>query len=188
MPTEKNNENIGNDYFSRHTKLDIYFIITTCTIKVSPPKVAERNFKSQSTKSLTLLNLLGTQVKETQKPVSESMRIAALCMWVCVFVCVLHYSCYFIFIFQHLTLVFSSSNLLAILALMPHFFCLNSLLYISKLKSIHLYFISTVQISFFPLIFESCSSAWSCRDANIQAWPLDQCCSIKDKVSYVILN
>jgi len=51
MPTEKNNENIGNDYFSRPTKLDIYFIITTCTIKVSPPKVAGRNIiKIDSTK------------------------------------------------------------------------------------------------------------------------------------------
>lgn len=66
MPTEKNNENIGNDYFSRHTKLDIYFIITTCTVKVSPPKVAGRNFKSQSTKSLTLLNLLGTPKRDSK--------------------------------------------------------------------------------------------------------------------------
>lgn len=80
MPTEKNSENIDNDYFSRPTKLDIYFIITTYTVKVSPPKVAGRNFMSQGTKALTLLNLLGTQVKETQKPGCESMRTAALCV------------------------------------------------------------------------------------------------------------
>ena len=71
------------------------------------------------------------------------------------FVCVLHYSCYFIFIFHHLTLVFSSSNLLATLALMPHFFCLNSLLYISKLKSVHLYFTPTVKSLFFPLFLKA---------------------------------
>ena len=138
MPTEKNNENIGNDYFSRPTELDMYFIITTCTIKVSPPKVAGRNFMSQGMKSLTLLNLLGTQVKDSKTRMWKHEDSSSLCVSLCVCMCVLHYFCYFIFIFHHLTLVFSSSNLLYSLALMPHFFCLNSLLYISKLKSIHL--------------------------------------------------
>lgn len=52
-PMEKNNKITGNDHFSRHTKLEIYFIIKTCTVKVSPPKVAERNFMSKGSKSLT---------------------------------------------------------------------------------------------------------------------------------------
>ena len=138
MPTEKNNENIGNDYFSRPTELDMYFIITTCTIKVSPPKVAGRNFMSQGMKSLTLLNLLGTHVKDSKTRMWKHEDSSSLGVSLCVCLCVLHYFCYFIFIFHHLTLVFSSSNLLYSLALMPHFFCLNSFLYISKLKSIHL--------------------------------------------------
>lgn len=46
-PTEKNNTNIGNDHLGRYKKLEICLIITSCTIKMCPPKVAGRNFMSK---------------------------------------------------------------------------------------------------------------------------------------------
>lgn len=146
------------------TKLDIYFIITTCTVKVSPPKVAGRNFMSQGARHGNLAEFTWNPSKRDSKPGCESMRQQ---LSVCEFVCVLHHSCYFIFVF-HLTLVFSSSSLLDSLALMPHFFCLNSLLYIFKWKSMHPYFLLQLKSLFSPY-FESCSSAWSGRDINIHS-------------------
>lgn len=48
-PTEKKNENRGNDHFRRYKKLELYLIITTCTIKMIQPKVAGRNFMGKGT-------------------------------------------------------------------------------------------------------------------------------------------
>ena len=50
-PMEKNNKNTGNGHFSRHTKLEMYFIITTCTVKVSPLKVAKPETNKPKTDS-----------------------------------------------------------------------------------------------------------------------------------------
>ena len=149
---------------------------------------------SKGTKSLTLVNLFGHQVKETRRPGIQSMRMASLCVCVCVCVCVrvrvwcslMHALwCDILVILHSWVIIWSLSPIPPVFGFpnpMPHFFSLDSLLHIFKLKSIHPYLTPTVEIFHFPFFFfflKSCSSAWSCRDTNIQGWPLDQCCSIK---------